>query len=70
MTREEHDPAVTRTFVYMGNDYVWSRKNDLRPAKLAFGIDAGAQGTGTLTFTITYDQALTIAAPPADQIAP
>jgi hypothetical protein len=49
---------------------VWSRKNDLRPAKLAFGIDAGTQGSGTLTLTITYDQAVTIAAPPADQIAP
>jgi hypothetical protein len=49
---------------------VWSRKNDLRPAKLAFGVDAGAQGSGTMTFTITYDQAVTIAAPPADQIAP
>jgi hypothetical protein len=49
---------------------VWSRKNDLRPAKLAIGIDAGAQGSGTLTFTITYDQAVSISAPPADQIAP
>ena len=49
---------------------VWSRKNDLRPAKLALGVDAGDQGSGTVTFTITYDQAVTIAAPPADQIAP
>jgi len=49
---------------------VWSRKNDLRPAKLALGIDAGTQGSATMTFTMTYDQALTIAAPPADQIAP
>ena len=49
---------------------VWSRKNDLRPAKLALGIDAGTQGSATMTFTMTYDQALTIAAPPAEQIAP
>jgi hypothetical protein len=49
---------------------VWSRKNDLRPAKVAFGADAGTQGSATMTFTFTYDQAVTIAAPPADQIAP
>jgi hypothetical protein len=58
------DLAATLTFD------VWSRKNDLRPAKLAFGADAGAQGSATMTFTFTYDQAVTIAAPPADQIAP
>jgi hypothetical protein len=60
------DPSMAGTFTID----VWSRKNDLRPAKLAFGVDAGTQGSGTLTLTITYDQALTIAAPPADQIAP
>jgi hypothetical protein len=60
------DSSMTGTFTID----VWSRKNDLRPAKLAFGVDAGAQGNGIITFTITYDQALTIAAPPADQIAP
>ena len=60
------DPSMAGTFTID----VWSRKNDLRPAKLAFGIDAGTQGSGTMTFTITYDQAVTIAAPPADQIAP
>jgi hypothetical protein len=49
---------------------VWSRKSDLRPAKLAFGVDAGTQGTATMTFTFVYDQAVTIAAPAADQIAP
>jgi hypothetical protein len=49
---------------------VWSRKNDLRPAKLALTVDAGSQGSGTVTFTLTYDQAVTIAAPPAEQIAP
>ena len=49
---------------------VWTRKNDLRPAKLTIGVDAGTQGNGTLTFNMTYDQPVTISAPPADQIAP
>lgn len=49
---------------------VWSQKNDLRPAKVAFAVDAGTKGTFTLTLTLTYDQALSISAPPADQIAP
>jgi hypothetical protein len=49
---------------------IWSRVNDLRPAKIAFGIDAGAQGNLTLTFNMTYDSGVSIAAPPADQIAP
>jgi hypothetical protein len=49
-------------------DY-WARKNDLRPAKIAFGIDAGAQGAVTATFDLTYDGAITVEAPPADQIA-
>jgi hypothetical protein len=49
---------------------VWSRTNDLRPAKLAFAIDAGTQGSATLTFNMTYDSGVSIAAPPADQIAP
>ena len=49
---------------------VWSRTNDLRPAKLVLGIDAGTQGNATLTFTMTYDSGVSIAAPPADQIAP
>jgi hypothetical protein len=48
---------------------VWSRTNDLRPARLVVGFDAGAQGNLTLTFNMTYDSGLSIAAPPADQIA-
>jgi len=49
---------------------VWSQKTDLRPAKVGFTADAGAQGTFGLTLTMVYDQSLTIDAPPADQIAP
>jgi hypothetical protein len=48
---------------------VWSRKNDLRPVKMAFGVNAGAQGTINVTINATYDAALTIAAPPADQVS-
>jgi hypothetical protein len=49
---------------------VWSQKNDLRPAKLLFNVDAGTNGTFGLTVTMTYDQSLTVNAPPADQITP
>ncbi|HEY0444342.1 MAG TPA: hypothetical protein VGC90_08980 [Candidatus Limnocylindrales bacterium] len=49
---------------------MWSQKNDLRPAKIVFGIDAGTTGTFGLTLTLTYDQSLSINAPSADQIAP
>ena len=49
---------------------VYSRKTDLRPARLALGLDAGAQGNGVVTFTMTYDQPVSITAPSADQIAP
>jgi hypothetical protein len=49
---------------------VWSRTNDLRPAKLAVNLNGGAQGNLTLTFNMTYDSGVSIAAPPADQIAP
>jgi hypothetical protein len=49
---------------------VWSRTNDLRPAKFVIGANGGTQGNVTLTFNMTYDSAVSIAAPPADQIAP
>jgi len=48
----------------------WTRKNDLRPAKITFALDAGAQGNVTGTFEFTYDQGVNISDPPADQIAP
>lgn len=48
---------------------VWVRKNDLRPAKILATINAGAQGTLTVTLTVTnIDAPVTIDAPPADQI--
>jgi hypothetical protein len=49
---------------------VWSQTDNLRPAKLALAVDAGTTGKGTLTFTMTYDQAVDVTAPPADQIVP
>jgi hypothetical protein len=48
---------------------VWTRKSDLRPARMSFGVNAGAQGTITVTITPTYDAPLSIAAPPADQVS-
>lgn len=50
-------------------DY-WARKNDLRPAKIALGVDAQTQGSVTATFDMTYDGTITVNEPPADQVAP
>jgi hypothetical protein len=49
---------------------LFSRKNDLRPAKISFAMDLGAQGNVGGTFDFTYDQGVNISTPPADQIAP
>jgi hypothetical protein len=48
----------------------WSRKSDLRPGKISFAMDLGAQGNVGGTFEFLYDQSVNISAPPADQIAP
>ena len=58
--------------VQIGNVSVdmWTRKNDLRPGKITFSLDMGAQGNVGGTFEFTYDQGVNISAPPADQIAP
>jgi hypothetical protein len=49
---------------------LWSRKDNLRPARLGFSVDAGAEGTVTGTFDFVYDGSVEIAAPPADQVVP
>jgi hypothetical protein len=49
---------------------IWSRKNDLRPAKIALSIASADQGTFGATFELKYDGAISIDAPPADQVAP
>ena len=49
---------------------LWSQKSDNRPSRLVIVIDAGTSGKLTLTVDLTnYDAAVTIAAPPADQIS-
>ena len=49
---------------------VYSRKSDYRPARLVIGLDGGAQGNLTVTVDLSnYDAAVTVAAPPADQIS-
>lgn len=49
---------------------VWTRKNDLRPAKLAITVTSTQTGTIGLTMDFKYDVTVTVDAPPADQIAP
>ena len=49
---------------------VWTRKTDLRPAKVTLTATTPDSGDLTATFTFTYDQGVTITAPPADQTAP
>jgi LppX_LprAFG lipoprotein len=49
---------------------LWTQKSDLRPSRLVIVIDGGSSGKLTLTVDLTnYDGAVTIAAPPADQIS-
>jgi hypothetical protein len=49
---------------------IWSRKNDLRPARIALSVATPDQGTFGATFDLTYDGSVTVDAPPADQVAP
>ena len=44
------------------------RKSDLYPAKLVATVDAGAQGKLTGTIEFSFNQPVTITAPPADQV--
>jgi len=49
---------------------VWTSKADLRPTRIVLAVDAGSDGSLTLTVDLTnYDAAVTIAAPPADQVS-
>jgi hypothetical protein len=61
-------PSITTPFTL--NVDTWVRTNDLRPAKLSFGADAGSQGNFAVTLTMSYDTGVSINAPSADQIAP
>ena len=49
---------------------VWARKNDLRPAKVSFSIETDQLGTIGGTFEFTYDQSITIQAPPDSEVVP
>ncbi len=49
---------------------VYSRKSDYRPARLVIAVDGGTQGSLTATVDLSnYDAAVTVTAPPADQIS-
>ena len=49
---------------------LWTRKSDYRPAKFAISIASASLGTFGVTIEIKYDVTVSVAAPPADQIAP
>ena len=54
-----------------GTADVWFQKTDLRPAKLTIAGNAGAQGTLSLTMTLSnYDAAVTVTAPADLDVAP
>ena len=62
------DPSST----LIGNATIdlWTRKNDYRPAKIGFAIASPDAGTFGMTLELRYDVGVSVAAPPADQIAP
>ena len=63
--------ALGTNLAATGTVDVWVRKNDLVPAKALVTVNAGDQGTLTLTLTVSnVNGSMTIAAPPADQIDP
>ena len=49
---------------------IWSRKNDVRPAKVAFSVTTAQTGTIGVTFDFKCAVGVSVDAPPADQIAP
>ena len=48
---------------------LWTQKSDLRPSRVVIVIDAGSVGKVTVTVDLTNYDAVTIAAPPADQVS-
>jgi hypothetical protein len=49
---------------------LWTQKSDLRPSRVVILIDAASLGNISVTVDLTnYDAALTIAAPPPDQVS-
>jgi hypothetical protein len=47
---------------------IWSRKSDLRPAKLSFSVTSSEFGTVGMTLDFKYDVPVDVSAPPADQV--
>jgi hypothetical protein len=66
------DPSVGNTVSGTGDVAVdvWSRKNDVRPAKVSFTITSPEIGTVGIILEFKYDGSVSVEAPPADQIAP
>jgi hypothetical protein len=49
---------------------LWTRKTDYRPAKFSISIVSATLGSFGMSIDVKYDTAVTVTAPPADQIAP
>jgi len=49
---------------------LWTRKSDYRPAKFSLSVVSPSLGTFGMAIEIKYDVAVSVTAPPADQIAP
>jgi len=47
---------------------IWSRKSDYRPAKITVNVTSPDMGTVGMTFDLKYDTAVSVDAPPADQV--
>ena len=47
---------------------IWSRKSDLRPAKIQVSVTSPETGTIGATFDLKYDVAVDVTAPPADEV--
>ena len=64
------DPSLASQAPAQGSATVdiFARTDNLRPAKLVIALDAGSQGSVTLTVNATYDGSVNIQAPSADQV--
>ena len=49
---------------------LWTRKSDYRPAKFSLSVVSPSLGTFGMAVDIKYDVAVSVTAPPADQVAP
>ena len=47
---------------------IWSRKSDLRPAKIELSATSEESGTVGVTFDLKYDGTVNVTAPPADEV--